>query len=205
MNNLETFENIQRRITNLTVRTFFILISLLFSCGCSAQKDDSSQNNDFKHDWNIEYLEHEILFTSKKTTPMPFSQTDEPQATMYFAAFELDAKSEKKLQKIVEEEIIGIRKEIRIAEYLEEDHRAKENIAVYFEKYKKTQLAVIKYRTNGEIQGDKTVSTRSIKQILFIFNNKLYISTLIVLYAEYQDDIRCDQMTFIKAIIDKSK
>jgi len=189
------------RIANLAG----FLISLLFSCNSTAQNNNSSQNNNFKHDWNIEYLEHEILFTSKKEAPMPFSQTGEPQATISFAAFELDAKSEKKLQKIVEEEVIGIRNEVRIVEYLEEDYPVKENIAVYFEKYKNTQLAVIKYRTNGVIQDAQTVSTRSVKQILFVFNNKLYISTLIVLYAEYQDDMRNDQMTFIKAIIDKSK
>jgi len=183
---------------------FVILIGLLFSCNSTAQKDNSSQGSDFKHDWEVEEVENAVMFKSTKQAPIPFSYTGEPQAIMIVSAFKLDAKSEKKLKKVVKNEIIKIRKDLRIVDYLEEDYSAKDNIVSYFDKFQNTKIAVIKYRTNGEMQGEE-VEIRSVRHILFIVNDKLYISTLMVLYAEYQDDMRSDQMTFIKAIIDKSK
>jgi len=183
---------------------FVISIGLLFSCNSTIQKDNSSQSSDFKHEWEVEEVENTVIFKSTKQAPIPFSYTGEPQAIMIVAALKLDAKSEKKLKQIVEKEIIEIRKDVRIVDYLEEDYSAKDNIVSYFDKFQNTKIAVIKYRTNGEIQGEEA-GARSVRQILFIVNDKLYISTLMVLYAEYQDDMRSDQMNFIKTIIDKSK
>ena len=195
--------------------SLLLFICLFFSCNNTAQNKNSSQNDnfyldssldkDYKHEWYVERNKNEVIFKSAKPAPIPFSMTGEPQAIMYFAAFELDALSEKDLQKIVEKEVLEIKNTIRIIEYFEEDYPAKENIVVYFEKYKNTQLAVIKFRTNGEIEDNQIGATTSIRHILFVVNDKFYISTLTVLYAEYQDDIRSDQMTFIKTIIDRNK
>ena len=162
----------------------------------------SAQNVNFKHDWDMKYLEHDIQFTSKKKAPVPFSTTGEPQALMIVGAFALDKSTKNDLSKIVADEIEGIRKELSIDEYLEDDYKAKDNIVSYFEKVYNVQIAVIKYRTNG-VKGGQRTMPRSTRQILFIHNDKLWISTLIVLFAEDQDNMRSDQMTFIKAIIEK--
>ena len=177
------------------MKTFKIILLLNFwILGLNAQ------NINFKHDWDMKYLEHDIQFTSKKKAPVPFSTTGEPQALMIVGATELDISIKNDLSKIVADEIEGIKKELNIIEYLEEDYKAKDNIVSYFDKVDNIKIAVIKYRTNG-VKGKQNTMPRSTRQILFIHNNKLWISSLIVLFAEDQDSMRSDQMTFIKAII----
>jgi len=159
-----------------------------------------AQTAPFKHDWDIKYLEHDIQFTSKKKAPPPFSTSGEPQAIMFVGASVLDPSTKNDLNKIVKEEIEGIRKSLSIDEYLENDYKPEDNIVSYTEKIANFQLAVIKYRTNGEKGGQRTMP-RSVRQILFIYNDKLWISSLIVLFAEDQDNMRNDQMTFIKKVL----
>ena len=161
-----------------------------------------AQNVNFKHDWDMKYLEHDIQFTSKKKAPVPFSTTGEPQALMIVGASVLDNSTKNDLNKTVTDEIDGIRQQLSIDEYLEDDFKAKDNIVSYFDKISNVQIAVIKYRTNG-VKGGRRTMPRNARQILFIHNNKLWISSLIVLFGEDQDNMRSDQMTFIKAIIDK--
>jgi hypothetical protein len=162
----------------------------------------SAQNVNFKHDWDMKYLEHDIQFTSKKKAPVPFSTTGESQALMIIGASVLDNFKKNDLNKIVADEIDGIRKELSIDEYLEDDYKAKDNIVSYLDKFNNAQIAVIKYRTNG-VKGGQRTMPRSTRQILFIHNDKLWISSLIVLFGEDQDNLRSDQMTFIKAILDR--
>jgi hypothetical protein len=160
----------------------------------------NAQNVIFKHDWDMKYLEHDIQFTSKKKAPIPFSTTGEPQALMIVGASALDSSLKNDFNKIIADEIIGIRKELSIDEYLEDDYKAVDNIVSYFDNINSVKIAVIKYRTNG-VKGGQIIMPRSTRQIVFIHNNKLWISSLIVLFAEDQDNMRADQMTFIKAII----
>ena len=162
----------------------------------------NAQNVNFKHDWDIKYLEHDIQLTSKKNAPIPFSTTGEPQAIMFIGASNLDKSVNNSLNQIVSDEIVGIRQDLRIDDYLEDDYKAKDNIVIYFDKIDNVQLAVIKYRTSGE-KGKPRTQPRSTRQILFIYNDKLYISSLIVLYGEDQDNMRSDQMTFLKSILKK--
>jgi len=177
------------------MRKFKILLLLnLWILGLNAQ------HVNFKHDWDIKYLEHEIEFISKMKAPFPFSNTGEPQAKMIVGASGLDKTSNNDLRKIVADEIAVIRKELSLDEYLEDDYQAKDNIVLYFDNIGDVEIAVIKYRTNGVIGGQRTIP-RSTQQILFIHNNKRWISSLIVLFAEDQDNMWSDQMTFIKAII----
>lgn len=161
----------------------------------------SAQNVKFIHDWDMKYLEHDIEFISKKKAPEPFSNSGEPQALMFVGATSLEESAEHDLSKIVADEIEGIRKEISIDEYLEEDYKATKNIVSYFSEVDDNQIAVIKYRTNG-VKGGQITMPRSTRQILFIHNGKLWISSLIVLFAEDQENMRSDQMTFIKAILE---
>ena len=173
---------------NILILCSFLTISL------------SAQTGEFKHDWEMQYLEHDIQFISKKKAPEPFSITGEPQAIMIVGASVLDNSSKNNLNKIVKNEIDGIKNDLIINEYLENDYESNDNIVSYFDKIDNVQLAIIKYRTNGE-KGEQKTMPRSVRQILFINNGKLYISSLIVLFAEDQDNMRSDQMTFIKKIL----
>ncbi len=179
------------------MRTFLILILFnIFACELIAQ------DNIFRHDWDFKYLEHNIQFTSKRQAPVPFSVTGEPQAIMIFGSSQLDSTSQNDLEAIVEDEIEGIRNELCIDEYLEEDYIADDNIVSYFDKIDGVRVAVIKYRTNG-IKGSEKTMTRSTRHMLFIHNGLLYVSSLIVLYAEDSENMRSDQITFIKKILAK--
>ena len=160
----------------------------------------NAQTTNFKHDWDIKYREHDIQFTSNKKTPIPFSTNGEPQAVMFMGAHALEDSEKNNLNKLVNDEIDVIRKDFSIHEYLEEDFEANDNIVSYFEKLNNVEIAVIKYRINGFIGGE-TIMPRSVRHILFIHNDKLWISSLIVLFGEDQDNMRDDQMTFIKAIL----
>lgn len=177
------------------MRTYHILIILSF-----LTFNLNAQNIQFKHDWEMKYLETGIQFTSKKIAPPPFSTTGEPQALMTVGASILDPNSKNELKEILKDEIKGIRESISLDEYLENDYKPDDNIVSYFENIGSTQIAVIKYRTNG-IKGKEKTMPRSVRQILLIKNNKLFVSSLIVLFAEDQDNMRSDQMTFISSII----
>ncbi|MFO7826998.1 MAG: hypothetical protein R6V23_00135 [Bacteroidales bacterium] len=162
-----------------------------------------AQTIDFKHDWEIKDLEHDIQLTSKKTTPPPFSTTNEPQAIMIFGASKIDDSMKNDLSQIVKNEIESIKKGFNIIEYLEDDYKPIDHIVSYFEKLNSVQIAIIKYRMNGKKNG-QPIMPRSIRQILFIHNDKLYVSSLIVLYAEDQDNMRSDQMLFIHKILENN-
>jgi hypothetical protein len=181
------------KLTSMKRMIFFYLLSIL-TLGLNAQ------NVNFKHDWGIKYLDHDIQLTSKKKAPVPFSTKGEPQAIMFIGASNLDKSATNNLSQIVSDEIAGIRQDLVIDEYLENDYKAKNNIVLYFDKIDNVQIAVIKYRTIGE-KGKPRSQPRSTRQILFIHNDKLYISSLIVLYGEDQNNMRSDQMTFIKSIL----
>jgi antitoxin component YwqK of YwqJK toxin-antitoxin module len=164
-----------------------------------------AQNIDFKHEWEMKYLEDgTIQFTSKRKAPIPFSTTGEPQALLYYSATKLDPKSGIDLHQIVKDEIEGIRNSINIDEYLENDYKPVDGIVTRFEKLDNVEIAIIKYRTNGKKEGERTMP-RSVKHVLFVKDNLYYNSTLIVLFAEDQDNIRKDQMTFVKDIINHKK
>ena len=120
----------------------------------------NAQNINFKHDWDMKYLEHTIKFTSKKRTPISFSKNGEAQAQMVVGAAELDKSKNNDLNKITLEEIQGIRKELSIDEYLEDDYKAKDNIVYYFDKIDNVKVSVIKYRTNG-VKGKQKTMPRS--------------------------------------------
>ncbi len=175
-------------------KIFFVVLLSLLTIRLVAQTAP------FRHDWDMKYLEHDIQFTSKKKAPPPFSTSGEPQAIMYVGASILDPSAKKDLNMIVKEEIEGIRKSLSIDEYLENDYKSEDNIVSYTEKIANFQLAVIKYRTNGKKEGPRTMP-RSVRQILFIYKDRLWISSLIVLFAEDQDNMRNDQMTFIKRVL----
>jgi len=161
-----------------------------------------SHAQEFKHSWDLQYLEHGLQFNSKKKAPLPFSTTGEPQATMIVGASNLSPSDETDIVKIIKDEIDGIRASLALDTYLEQDHVPNNNIVSYFENLGAAKLGIIKYRTVGGKNG-KSIMPRSVKQIVFIHNQKLYVSTLMVLFAEDQDNMRSDQMTFVENILKK--
>lgn len=157
----------------------------------------NAQIIDYKHDWDEKHYDDYIQYTSKKEAPIPFSTTGEPQAVMNIGVSLIEEKS---LDEIVDEELIDRRKEYSIAEYLETDHKPDNNIVRYKKTIHGTNVIVVKYRISGFKDG-ASFMTRSVKQIFFVKNQKLWVSTLIVLFAEDQDNLRSDQITCVKEII----
>jgi hypothetical protein len=170
-----------------------LLLLIIFTSGLYAQ------SSFFIHEWDIKILEHKIQFSSKKKTPLPFSLNGETQAEMIVEASATD-NAAPDLTKIALEEIEGIREAVSLDKYIEADYKAKDNVVLYFDKILNTPIAVIKYRTNGMKGGQKTVP-RTVRQILFIHNDKLWDSSLIVLYVEDQNNMMIDQISFIRAIL----
>jgi len=164
----------------------------------------TAQNVVYKHSWDIQYLDYGILFKSKSPAPFPFSEVGEPQAVMIVSADKLDSKSQGNFEQIVKDEVAGIRSDLIITDYLDNDYKSVNNIVTYYSKVGNYRVAVIKYRTFGT-KGQKQAMPRSARQILFVKDNKLWISTLLILYAGDQINIFKDQMTFIEGVINPKK
>jgi hypothetical protein len=156
----------------------------------------------FKHNWELKMLEHGFQLLSKSPAPVPFSMNGEPQASMVISASKLDLSTKINLEDIMKDEVAGINNDLIIDEYLEDDFTPKDNIVSYTDILAGNKIAVIKYRTKGDKRNPAAMS-RSIRHILFIKDNMLYISTVIVLYAEDQDNIRNDQIKLVEYILNK--
>jgi hypothetical protein len=146
--------------------------------------------------------EGRVTFTSKTLAPLPFSETNEPAATLTMEAAEID--SIKSIEKITQSEVEEIKKTLKIAEYAEDDHKPIDDIAVYYETYNSVKVGFIKYRSYGNLEKPANLP-RTIIHAIFTMNNKIYYVHLITLYAEKQNLIRKDQIQLVKDIIAKSK
>ena len=80
-----------------------------------------AKSNDFKHGWDIKYLDNGIQFTSNTPAPIPFSFTKEPKSIILFNESLLDSSNKKTLNQMDKEEITGIRKELMINGCMETD------------------------------------------------------------------------------------
>ena len=176
-----------------------LVLSLFLVAGLQAR------NNSFQHHWHIEYSEAYIKFRSQKTAPYPYSLAQEPQALMYLSSTVLDDKTEKDLEKYLENEIDRIRKELRLDTYRETDHMPKGNIVSYFEEIGNVRVALIKYRFREKKPGLQSIMPATAQQVLFILEDKLWISSLVVLYDAEQDKMKSDQMAIVKNLILKKK
>lgn len=162
----------------------------------------NSQNIQFKHEWSITYTENYLKFISLKKVPYPYSSFNVPQAMMYIKKSKLDKIAKNDLAEIVADEICRIKNELSIEKYLEIDHKPKDNIVTYFDNIENVQVAIIKYRFNSGKVGQMFMPS-SIKEVLFIHKDMLWISSLIVLYEADQNNIRRDQMTILQNLISK--
>lgn len=99
--------------------------------------------------------------------------------------------------------IKGIRKELQIGEYLEDDgHRPQDNIASWVEEIDGQQVAFIKYRVEV-VKGEPRILPRAIRHAILIRKGNLCYVHLTVIFAKHQEEVRADQIRLIKGIIRK--
>jgi|GEM_PF-1724706 len=193
--------------------TFLIAILLLpvgFSFAQTAKKPApvtkpaavNQADKTLQHDWSTEERNGAITFSSNYPAPVPFSRTGEPEATLAVEMEEISG-TPLSLGEVVKTEIKGIRKELQIGEYLEDDgHKPQDNIASWVEEIDGQQVAFIKYRTIG-IKGESRILPRTIQHAILIRKGNLYFVHLTVIFAKHQEEVRADQIRLIKGIIRK--
>ena len=155
-----------------------------------------------KHAWKIQPFFDSWEFVSTFKAPIPFSMKGEAEAVMSLAVPPEKMSPEAPMAKILKDEIDGIQKELRVTEPLDmdKDHKAVNNIISYTEKMGKTEVGFLEYRIRGE-KKDPPGMPRSVRQILFVKGDQLYIVTLVVLFAGHQDEVRSDQKALVKAFL----
>lgn len=169
----------------------FLLLLILNCVGLSAQ------NVDFKHNWDMKYLKNGIQFTSILTAPLQYSEIGEPQAVMIVTTDSLNNKTNTELDKLIIRQTLGLRKSMIIDKYIDKDYVPLDDIVTYYSKVGDCRIGVLKYRFSG-VNGEKLKMPRTSRQIFFFLNNKLWISTLMVIYDKDIENMFKDQMTFIE-------
>jgi hypothetical protein len=166
----------------------------------SAASGKSQEANTLQHNWRMKRGKDGIYYFSNHPAPPPFSSSGEPEATLAAESISISGKPPS-LSEVVDSEIKGIRKELRIAEYLEEDgHKPQNNIASWIEEIDGQPVAFIKYRTVG-VNGGPRVVPRTTQHARLIKNCALHFVHLTVLFAKHQEEVRGDQIRLIKGII----
>jgi hypothetical protein len=161
-----------------------------------------AQGGKLLHDWKQERSNSEIRLTSTHPAPIPFSTTGEPEATLTITATKRSADSAA-LTERMKSEVARIRKNMRIAEYLEKDgHKPERDIATFYEEVNGKQVGFIKYRTAGAA-GRPAATPRTVIEALCSNDAFVYSVELIVLYSGHQDEVRADQITLIKGLVGK--
>jgi hypothetical protein len=152
------------------------------------------------HDWKETHEDGDIRFSSNHPAPFPFSTKGEPEATITISS-EAVSPERKSLTKIISSEIKDIRKEIQIAEYMEEDgHKPDKDIVKYIEDIEGVKVGFIKYRAAGLI-GGSSVLPRTVIHGIFIKGDMVHFVHLIVIFAGHQNEVREDQLQLIKSLI----
>ncbi len=172
----------------------------LIACVFAASTVFGASREDLVHDWKMELKDGTVKFTSNHPAPFPFSTTGEPEALMTATTVK-PSKEVPPLAYIVRSEIKDIREELEIAPYMEEDgHTPKGGIVSYYEEVEGQNIAFIKYRTVGE-KGKQRVMPRTVRHAIFMKDDKIYYIHLIVLFAVHEEEVRGDQIRFIRNIL----
>ncbi len=157
------------------------------------------RDSPFKHDWRFE--KGGTLLISKHPAPFPFSTSGEPEATLEMSAARLPAGSTPSLQEVVENEIRGIRKEVELAEYLEEDGRTPDrDITSWFQDVAGQKVGFIKYRAAGTTTRHLATPQTWIHAIAVKDGYVVYCH-LMVRYGGHQEEVRADQIRLIEEIL----
>lgn len=108
----------------------------------------------------------------------------------------------KSLSETVKSEVQEIRNELQIGDYLEEDgYNPVDGIATYVEEINGTKVGFIKYRAVGVV-GKAPVMPRTTIHAIFIKKDRVFFVHSIVLFAGHQEEVRADQITIIKGLIE---
>jgi len=154
------------------------------------------------HDWRSEEGEGKVRYLSNHTAPSPYSETNEPEATLTMQV--VKAPRDKTLRQILDAEIADIAdagKGLRIAAYQEQDgHQPDHGVASYIEDIDGQNVGFIKYRVGG-IEKVELAAPRSVIHALMVKDGRLWYVTLIVVYPKHQDEVRADQIRLVRAII----
>jgi len=182
------------------MRWFAFVLMVLVSCSAYAGQGDAG-DDELRHKW-VDVTEKDsasFSLASSFKAPEPFSMSGEPEATMRMEA-EM-APEGMTLKQIIDGEIKGIREDLIIAEYQEEDgHKPVDGIVSYIEKIDGQEVGFIKYRVAGNSNG-KLPTPRSVRHMLLIKNGQIWYVHLIVTYAGHGDEVAADQMRLVKKLI----
>ncbi len=195
-------------MNRMTCLNALLLIPLAFSFAQTAKQRAPMRKpetvnqvgKDLQHDWRMEQGKDGVYFISNHPAPPPFSSNGEPEATLAIESVRISGKPPS-LTEVVDSEIKSIRRELQLAEYLEDDgHKPQNNIASWVEDIDGKQVAFIKYRAAG-IKGGPRVVPRTTQHAILIKNGTLHFIHLTVLFAKHQEEVRGDQIRLIKGII----
>jgi hypothetical protein len=172
-----------------------LILAASFTAPCSF-----ADENKLIHDWKETHEDGDIKLISNHPAPFPFSTKGEPEATLTISS-EAVSPETKSLAKIISSEIKDIRKEIQIAEYMEEDgHKPDKDIVKYVQDIEGVKVGFIKYRAGGVVGGASVLPRTAIHGI-FIKGDMVYFVHLIVLFAGHQNEVREDQLRIIRSLI----
>lgn len=172
------------------------LISILLA---SAPPAVGGADSPFKHDWRFE--QGGTLLISMHPAPPPFSLSGEPEATLQVEVSSLPAGRAPSVQQVVKNEIEGIRSELKLAEYLEQDgHKPDRGIASWFQEVAGYRVGFIRYRAAGTAQ--RTLAQPwSVTHAIAVKDGHLMLFHLRVLYAGHQAEVRADQLRLIELML----
>lgn len=178
-----------------------VLPSLLTVALLSPVVVHADPGSPFKHDWRFENDGTRLV--SNHRAPAPFSRSGEPEATLVVEVERPSREKPASLDAIVRNEIQGIRDDLKLAEYLEEDgHKPDRDVASWNEDVAGEKVAFIKYRVAGK--GDKLFPVpRTVIHAIAVKGGYTLFFHLTVLYAEHQEEIRADQRRMIELMLPK--
>ncbi|MFO1519051.1 MAG: hypothetical protein U1F57_05245 [bacterium] len=183
---------------------FVLALCLSVNAVAAPRPEDLKKTIDsvhFKHPWKVQpfFDSYELISTFK--APVPFSMKGEPEANIIIGIPSDKAHlKDVKMAKILEEATQGLRKDLRITEYLETDGKPVDNIVSSVEKIDGEEVGILKFRSLGE-KSDPPGMPQSVRQVYFVKDGQLYNLTLLVLFAAHQNDVRADQMELVKALL----
>ena len=160
-----------------------------------------SGDDTLRHKWREEKVPDRpvLRYTSQYAAPQPYSQTgDEPEAVMLLEAAQPGRQLA--LADLLESEIAGIRKTLKVAPYTwQGPHEAERGIASYTETINGVEVGFIQYMVAGDAVASLAYS-RSVRHAHVLHGGKHYCVHLIVVYPGHLQEQLEDQMRLIRAV-----
>jgi hypothetical protein len=157
-----------------------------------------------RHKWTGTCEADGCKFRSDYKPPFPFDYT-KTEAILMVSVDSL--RKPTTLHAVLKREVAGIRADEAIADYLEEDHEdaVEDGIATYKEKILGKTVGFIKYRAYGPIERGTTPTPFTVIHSISVTPDAVAYTHLISFFGLHEDEIRDDQQTLIRALIQKFK